>query len=138
MQQQLLQGNEIQLIKTMAEDIQSLFAVKRGIAISQAIDLVSVNNNLKLEELKKLLPPADYATGFLNPTQIGEKLGGIKACEVNKLLEKLGLQYKEKGDWRITSAGADYGEEMPFTRHGHSGYRILWNENIFKALKERK
>ena len=33
-QQQLLQGNEIQLIKTMAEDIQSLFAVKRGIAIS--------------------------------------------------------------------------------------------------------
>ena len=134
-QPQLLKGNEIQLIKTMADDIQTLFAgVRRGIAISQAIDLVSVNNNLKLDALKKMLPPADHETGYLNATEIGEKIG-LKARLVNKLLEEKGLQYKENGKWRITQKGTAYGEEIPYTRHGHSDYRILWNKNILGVLR---
>ena len=134
-QPQFLKGNEIQLIKTMADDIQTLFAgVRRGIAISQAIDLVSVNNNLKLDALKKMLPPADHETGYLNATEIGEKIG-LKARLVNKLLEEKGLQYKENGKWRITRSGVAYGEEIPYTRHGHSDYRILWNKNILGVLR---
>ena len=133
-QPQLLKGNEIQLIKTMADDIQELFiGVKRGIAISQAIDLVSVNNNLKMEALKEMLPPADHDTGFLNATQIGEKIG-VPAKTVNKLLAKANLQYKEGKDWRITQSGTEYGEEIPYTRHGHSGYRILWNKKVLEVF----
>ena len=133
-QPQLLKGNEIQLIKTMADDIQTLFAgVRRGIAISQAIDLVSVNNNLKLDALKKMLPPADHDTGYLNATQIGEKIG-IPAKNVNKLLAMANLQYKEGKDWRITQTGREYGEELPYTRHGHSGYRILWNNKVMEVF----
>ena len=129
-----MKGNEIQLIKTMADDIQELFiGVKRGIAISQAIDLVSVNNNLKMEALKEMLPPADHDTGFLNATQIGEKIG-IPAKTVNKLLAKANLQYKEGKDWRITQSGTEYGEEIPYTRHGHSGYRILWNKKVLEVF----
>ena len=133
-QPQLLKGNEIQLIKTIADDIQTLFAgVRRGIAISQAIDLVSVNNNLKLDALKKMLPPADRETGYLNATEIGEKLG-IPAKNVNKLLAMANLQYKDGKDWRITQTGREYGEELPYTRHGHSGYRILWNNKVMEVF----
>lgn len=134
-QPQLLKGNEIQIVKTMADDIQALFAgVRRGIAISKAIDLVSVNNNLNLDGLKNLLPPAEHDTGYLNATEIGEKIG-LKARLVNKLLEEKGFQYKENGKWRITYEGAAYGEEIPYTRHGHSDYRILWNKNILGVLR---
>ena len=79
-----------------AEAIQSLFAVKRGIALAQAIDIVSELKNFDgIGRLKKLLPPADHATGFLNATMIGSKLG-IKMRRVNPLLEKAGLQVKEE------------------------------------------
>ena len=49
-------------------------AVQRGIAISQAIDIVGDNCKLNFDSLKQLLPPAEHETGFLNPTQIGENL----------------------------------------------------------------
>lgn len=128
-------GNAVSDIGFIAENIQSLFAVKRGIALSKAIDIVSINNNLKLENLKELLPPADHDTGFLNATEIGAKLGEIKARAVNKMLEKKGFQYKENGKWRMTASGSAYGEEIPYTRHGHSDYQIRWNKNILEVLR---
>lgn len=130
----ILNGNEIKLIGTMAEDIQSIFAVKRGIALSQAIDLVGNNCKLNFNSLKQLLPPAEHETGYLNPTQIGERLGGLSAKVVNKMLAEAGLQYRDGKDWRLTDAGKAYGEEMPYTRNGHSGYQILWNETVIDVL----
>lgn len=129
----ILNGNEIKLIGTMAEDIQSIFAVKRGIALSQAIDLVGNSYNLNFNSLKKLLPPAEHETGYLNPTQIGERLG-LSAKVVNKMLAEAGLQYRDGKDWRLTNVGKAYGEEMPYTRNGHSGYQILWNESVIDVL----
>lgn len=81
----IINGNEIKLIGTMAQDIQSIFAVKRGIALSQAIDIVGDNYKLNFNSLKQLLPPAEHDTGYLNPTQIGERLGGLSAKAVNKM-----------------------------------------------------
>lgn len=131
------QGNEVELVGKMAEDIQNVFAVKRGIALSQAIDIVGGGRNINLNNLKKLLPSAEHETGFLNATQIGEKLGGLKAKTVNRMLKDLALQYKDDKCWRITSFGMEYGEEMPFTRNGHSGYQIRWNEKLIDLLKGR-
>lgn len=117
-------------IGQIAEQIQSLFAVQRGIALSQAIDIASINYKLNFDSLKQLLPPAEHETGYLNPTQIGERLGGLPAKVVNKMLANAGLQYKDGKDWRLTDAGKAYGEEMPYTRNGHSGYQIRWNESL--------
>lgn len=86
----ILNGNEIKLIGAMAQDIQSIFAVKRGIALSQAIDIVGDNYKLNFNSLKQLLPPAEHDTGYLNPTQIGERLGGLSAKAVNKMLAEAG------------------------------------------------
>lgn len=129
-------GDAVADVKAVTENIQALFEVKRGIAISQAIDLVGINTDLKLDSLKQLLPPADHETGFMNATQLGAKLGGLNSRKVNKLLADAKFQYRDGKHWRITENGAAYGEEMPFTRNGHSGYQIRWNERILNALSD--
>lgn len=87
-----------------------------------------------MNNLKQLLPPAEHETGYLNPTQIGEKLGGIPAKAVNIMLAQKDFQYKDDRNWRLTESGKEYGEEMPYTRNNHSGYQIRWNKDILKVL----
>lgn len=117
-------------IDPLSEILQNTFAVKRGIALSQAIDIVGTNYKLNFNSLKQLLPPAEHETGYLNPTQIG----GLGAKVVNKMLAEAGLQYRDGKDRRLTDAGKAYGEEMPYTRNGHSGYQIRWNASIVEYL----
>ena len=122
-------------VRSLATAIQEEFiGVQRSIAISQAIDIAEKVHNVPLQSLKSLLPPAEHDTGYLNPTRIGQKLGGIPAQEVNKILAQKGFQYKDNKDWRLTELGKNYGEEMPYTRNNHSGYQIRWNEEILKVL----
>ena len=124
-------ASEIDPLSTILENT---FAVKRGIALSQAIDLVGNSYNLNFNSLKQLLPPAEHETGYLNPTQIGKKLGGLPPQYTNKLLARSGLQCKKGKDWRLTDAGKAYGEEMPYTKNGHSGYQIRWSESVLEVL----
>jgi len=116
-----------------AEYISKRLGVKPGIAQAAAITMVEKSTGLELDPLKKLLPPAEHETGFLNPTEIGKQIG-LKASEVNLLLVELELQKKQDGEWRLTDTGKNYAEEMPYERNGHSGYQILWNESIVEVL----
>ncbi len=84
-------GDAVADVGVVAENIQSLFAVKRGIALAQAINVVSVNRDLNLENLKQLLPPADHEIGYLNATAIGKRLD-TTPIKANQLLEKAKLQ----------------------------------------------
>jgi len=122
-------------VKETAENIKALFKVKNGIAISQAIDTVSMIRGVEIQNLKELIPPADHDTGYLNATQIGEKLGGVSARDVNRMLAEANLQYKDGENWRITQTGSEYGEEMPYTKNGHSGYQIRWSNKIIPLFK---
>ena len=49
--------------------------LKSGMAFAQAIAFAEANDGFNYEPLKKLLPPAEHETGYLNASQIGEKLG---------------------------------------------------------------
>lgn len=120
----------------IADTIIQATGIKPGLAYSVAISEAEKETGYKYEEYKKLLPSAEHKVASYNPTKLGEMLGGIKAQEVNKRLEKLGLQEKKDKDWRITEEGKKFGEEMPFTRHGHSNYRILWHEKVLEKLKK--
>lgn len=127
-------------VSAVAQNIQSLFGgVQRGIAIAQAIDLVGSFKNFSLDSLKRLLPPAQHTTGHLNATQIGELLefgkGRAAARKANAWLKKAEFQYHDGKSWRLTDVGKCYGEEMPYTKNGHSGYQIRWNENVVNALR---
>jgi len=118
-----------------AEYISKKLGVKPGIAQAAAISMVEKTTGLELAPLKKLLPPAEHETGFLNPTEIGKRIG-MKAANVNLLLVERGLQVKQGTDWRLTDTGKKYAEEMPYNKNGHSGYQIQWNELVVEALRQ--
>lgn len=120
----------------IANTIIQATGIKPGLAYSVAISEAEKETGYKYEEYKKLLPSAEHEVASFNPTQIGELLGNIKAQEVNKRLEKLGLQEKKEKKWRITEQGKQFGEEMPYTRFGHTDYRILWHEKVLEKLKK--
>lgn len=117
----------------IAQTIIQATGIKPGIAYSVAISEAEKETGYQYEEYKKLLPSADHDVASYNPTKLGEKLE-IKAQEVNKRLETLGLQEKKDKKWRITEQGKLFGEEMPYSRNGHTDYRILWHENVLEKL----
>ncbi|PEA91968.1 ORF6N domain-containing protein [Bacillus thuringiensis] len=121
---------EMDIAKTLA----SVAGVKEGIAYAVAIERAEQKTGENFSSYKKLLPTATHETGFLNPTQIGERIG-LKARGVNQLILKEGLQVKKEGEWRLTDEGKKYGEELPFARNGHSGYQIQWNESVVERLQ---
>ena len=117
-----------------AAAIEKVFAVKHGMAMATASAMVEAKYGIDTKPLKYLMPPEQYP-GYMNPTEIGRKLGGLRAVQVNKMLEQLGFQHKEGSSWRLDEAGREYGEEKPYTNHGHSGYTIAWNYLILNVLK---
>lgn len=112
--------------------------LKSGMALAQAIAFAEANDGLNYEPIKKLLPPAEHETGYLNASQVGEKLGlgkgNVAARKANVLLAEKAWQVKEGRDWRLTDEGTLYGEEMPYSRNGHSGYQIRWNKSVLEEL----
>jgi hypothetical protein len=117
------------------EIIEKIFGVKKGIAIATAMDMVGREYGIDLEPLRSLLP-SEEKPGFLTATEIGEMAGGISAQKVNKKLSELGLQEKVGSEWRLTAKGKEFGEEIPYTNHGHSGYRPMWCQEIVSEIKD--
>jgi len=123
-----------------AEYLTEKLGIKIGIAQAACIRAVEKNSGLDLAEIAKCLPSAEHEIGYLNATQIGDRLG-VNAAQANKMLLAKGLQEQQvdakgKKNWRITEAGKQYGEEFPFVRNGHSDYQIRWNETVMKALEK--
>ena len=107
------------------EAIEKVFGVKKGIAVATAMDMIGREYGIDLEPLRSLLPSEDKP-GFLTATEIGKLAGGMSAQKVNKKLHELGLQEKVGGEWRLTSKGKEFGECVPYSRNGYSGYQIQW------------
>lgn len=112
--------------------------LKGGMALAQAIAFAEANDGCNYDPIKRLLPPAEHDTGYLNATQVGEKLGygtgATAARKANADLSFFGLQERQGRDWRLTERGKQFGEEYPYSRNGHSGYQIRWNEKVFNEL----
>lgn len=131
-----LVGTAVRDIGGTAKAIMAVFKAKEGIALAKAKSIIERTYGFDVPELEELLPPATHEVGYMNPTQIGEKAGGIKAKQVNALLAANGFQRREGKDWRLNDAGRDYGEEIPFNNHGHSGYQVRWNDSIVPLVRE--
>ncbi|CUB52071.1 hypothetical protein BN2127_JRS10_01591 [Bacillus subtilis] len=117
----------------MAKTLVSITGVKEGIAYAVAVERAEQKTGEDFSAYKRLLPTATHETGFLNPTKIGVQMGK-KSRVVNQLLQERGLQEKLDKEWRLTAEGKEYGEEMPYTRNGHSGYQIKWKESVIDVL----
>jgi len=133
---------------TIAKLISEATGIKSGIANSIAINRIERKTGESLDEYKKALPAVEHETGSYTATELGEKMGGIRAVDMNKKLLNLGLQYqdtytrtsKKTGDkktekqWRLSDEGRKYAEEFPYERNGHSGYQIKWNDSVMQLL----
>jgi hypothetical protein len=105
-----------------------------------------------LSYLKGMIPRMiGDAPATLNPTQIGQSLGGMSAPTVNNILEQNGYQTfdmvtsktsgRTRKDWKPTEKGEPYGEWKPVTkghRNGsvHHEYRWYWKSDIIRVLRE--
>lgn len=129
-------GTAIRDIGKTAESMEKVFGVRHSMALNCATDLIGSAYGFDSTPLKLLIPPEEQPDS-LNPTKLGTELGGISANKVNKLLEKMGFQFKIGGDWKLTDEGKQYGSNIPYTnpKSGHKGFQIMWSEKVIPLLK---
>ena len=122
-----------------AQAIMLTYHVKPGMALAAAQEMVGKAYGIDTTPLQRLIPAEEHP-GYLNAGMIAERLGlkyktgKPNAVEANKRLEAAGLMEKHGKQWRLTEAGKACGEEKPYTKDGHSGYQIVWNDSVFDAL----
>lgn len=124
-------------IRITATALCEIFGIERQVAIDKAICLAEKNHGIDLSAIKPLARAIKMEARTIGLDSIGARLG-IRAKDVNLLLQNAGLQMKIGKERRITSKGKCYGKEMPFERNGHSGYQIRWNESVVDALRREE
>lgn len=131
-------GTALRDVENTRKALQKMFKVQDGLAYAKALSLIEPAYGVDLTPIKELLPVSTQVTGFLTPTALGMRLGGIKAKTINRLLAEFHFQHRDGKDWRLDENGKDYGEEKPYTApNGHSGWQIMWNENVISLLQPR-
>ncbi|MCT0230920.1 hypothetical protein KQ306_08670 [Synechococcus sp. CS-1324] len=110
--------------------------VKAGIAMAATLTCIQENTGLVVETLRRALPAAEEPICSLNATQLGRRLG-MSARVMNQHLAACGLQIRNARDeWELTDRGQEWAEAMPYCRHGHSGYQLLWNPAVVDVVRE--
>jgi hypothetical protein len=110
--------------------------VKPGIAMAATLTCIQENTGLAMETLRRALPAAEDPICSLNATQLG-RLMNMSARVMNQHLAACGLQHRNARDEsELTARGREWAEAMPYCRHNHSGYQILWNPAVVSVLRE--
>lgn len=120
----------------IGEAVAKVPGVKHGIAMAATLTCIHENTGLSIETMRRALPANDEPIAAMNPTKLGQQLG-LAARSVNARLASMGLQLRnDRDEWELTEAGQAWGEAMPYSRNGHSGYQILWNPAVIDQMKE--
>ena len=120
----------------IGEAVAKVPGVKHGIAMAATLTCIHENTGLSMETMRRALPANDEPMAAMNPTKLGQQLG-MAARSVNARLAAMGLQMRnDRDEWELTEAGQAWGEALPYSRNGHSGYQILWNPAVIDQMKE--
>ena len=120
----------------IGEAVARVPGVKHGVAMAATLTCIQENTGLAIETMRRALPTNDEPIAAMNPTKLGQHLG-MAARSVNARLAAMGLQLRnERDEWELTEAGQAWGEALPYSRNGHSGYQILWNPAVMDQMKE--
>jgi prophage antirepressor-like protein len=120
----------------IGEAVAKVPGVKHGIAMAATLTCIHENTGLSIETMRRALPANDEPIAAMNPTKLGQQLG-MAARNVNARLAAMGLQLRnDRDEWELTEAGQSWGEALPYSRNGHSGYQILWNPAVIDQMKE--
>lgn len=132
-------GTAIRDVGKTSEELEKVFGVAHGMALAVSMNLVGEAYGVDMAPCKALLPAAEEVS-YLNATDIAERIGlkyktgKPNAAAANQLLAERGLQEKRGKDWHLTERGKPYGEAKPYERGGHSGYQIMWRDEVIAAL----
>ena len=133
-------GTAIRDVGKTSEELEKVFGVAHGMALAVSMNLVGKAYGVDMAPCKALLPAAEEVS-YLNATDIAERIGlkyktgKPNAAAANQLLAERGLQEKRGKDWHLTERGKAYGEAKPYERGGHSGYQIMWRDEVIAVLK---
>lgn len=120
----------------IGEAVARVPGVKHGIAMAATLTCIFENTGLSMETMRRALPANDEPMAAMNPTKLGQQMG-VAARSVNARLAAMGLQMRnDRDEWELTEAGQAWGEALPYSRNGHSGYQILWNPAVIDQMKE--
>ena len=120
----------------IGEAVAKVPGVKHGIAMAATLTCIQENTGLSVETMRRALPACNDPLAAVNPTKLGEQIG-LTARAVNLRLSALGFQNRnDRDEWELTDAGQAWGEALPYSRNGHSGYQILWRPEVADLLKE--
>ena len=120
----------------IGEAVARVPGVKHGIAMAATLTCIFENTGLSMETMRRALPSNDEPMAAMNPTKLGQQMG-LAARSVNARLAATGLQLRnDRDEWELTEAGQAWGEALPYSRNGHSGYQILWNPAVIDQMKE--
>ena len=120
----------------IGEAVAKVPGVKHGIAMAATLTCIHENTGLSVETMRRALPACNEPLAAVNPTKLGEQIG-LSARTVNLRLAALGFQERnDRDEWELTDAGRAWGEALPYSRNGHSGYQILWRPELAEQLKE--
>lgn len=129
--------DRVTAILLIGEAVAKVPGVKYGIAMAATLTCIHENTGLSVETMRRALPPAcNEPLAAVNPTKLGEQIG-LSARTVNLRLAALGYQERnDRDEWELTDAGRAWGEALPYSRNGHSGYQILWRPEVAELLRE--
>lgn len=128
--------DRVTAILMIGEAVAKVPGVKQGIAMAATLTCIQENTGLSVETMRRALPACNDPLAAVNPTKLGEQLG-LSARAVNLRLSALGFQSRnDRDEWELTDAGQAWGEALPYSRNGHSGYQILWRPEVADLLKE--
>ena len=128
--------DRVAAILMIGEAVAKVPGVKSGIAMAATLTCIQENTGLSVDTLRRALPACNDPLAAVNPTRLGEQIG-LSARTVNLRLAALGFQHRnDRDEWELTDAGQAWGEALPYSRNGHSGYQILWRPEVADLLKE--
>ena len=127
--------DSVNALLLIGQAIAQVPGVKAGIAMAATLTCIQENTGLSVETLRRTLPATEEPICSLNATQLGRKLG-MAARVMNQHLAACGLQLRNARDeWELTERGQEWAEALPYCRHGHSGYQILWNPAVVDIVR---
>ena len=127
--------DSVNALLLIGQAIAQVPGVKAGIAMAATLTCIQENTGLSVETLRRTLPATEEPICSLNATQLGRKLG-MAARVMNQHLAACGLQVRNARDeWELTERGQEWAEALPYCRHGHSGYQILWNPAVLDIVR---
>jgi hypothetical protein len=90
------------------------------------------------EDLRNMISVDWEKAPSLTPTEIGQKLGGVKPTLVNKMLESRGLQKKSGKKWEPTEDGKAYAGAVSYqAEHSdHKGGQLKWAPEVVDVLMQ--